>query len=118
MRVFIIILSILIFRQSVTVCMPSVQNVDIIGQEKKLSCKHSCCKKMQESTEKDGENSTQDNDHKCKCGSCKVISLSPVYVLKSNEILPSTLNFSYTGIKPVLTHSYDFHAKISYPPQV
>ncbi len=98
--------------------MPSIQNIVISGKASGVSCKHACCKKMQEPTDKDTKSSSQDTDHKCKCGSGKVLSLSPFIALKTGKSILLSLNFNYSGIKPVLTHSYDFHAKISYPPQV
>lgn len=118
MRVVLIILSILVFRQSVTVCMPSIQNIVVSDKDSGISCKHSCCKKMQSSADKDTDNSSQDSDQKCKCGSCKVISISPLLAPKTSKIIPVLLILNYSGIRPVLTHSYDFHAKISCPPQV
>lgn len=116
MRVFLIILSILIFRQSVTVCMPSMINAST-KVVSKASCTHACCKMTHKKESKDNS-SSQNDDHKCKCSSCKVLSTMPAYSFK-HEIHSCTVTISTRNtVKPVQIHSYDFHDKISYPPQV
>lgn len=119
------ILSCIIFIQSLTVAgiaTPVVSSVDrvqacsisknTITRQPKV---HSCCAKKSGEKEQD-----KDNEKGCCGDDCKCIIHAKVffssYSLVEEKCISATPD-SDNNIFPVFVHSYDFHAKLIYPPQ-
>lgn len=122
MKIVAIILSLIIFSQSLSVCAPafgpSQQNEDVrhCGIEKSESAKpvKSCCVKKggnkQDQKEKKGccgEN--------CQCFTCSKVFFSEAEYLYNLAYTENTIYVEQTMF-PLYVHSYDFHPSISYPP--
>lgn len=123
MRVFAVILSLIIFCQSLSVCGPKIlhpiekDNVCSINYSQKAPIK-SCCTKLHKNQSKD----TKDKKQKGCCGdNCKCITCAKVYL---NHLPYFKLTFLDTtffverNIKPIWYHSFDFHPSLIHPPQV
>ena len=121
MKYFVIILSILIFCNATFSCgsalFCAIQNVEkSIGSLKSKSCQHACCV---EKTSKKSNKESDNDDQKCNCTIAKVLNYVSVhhhqFVMTPVLNLPCTKTASFN---PIIVHSYDYHAKISYPPQI
>lgn len=123
MRVVALILSLIIFFQSLSVCGPKLN----ILKEKEKVCTidykqntpvKSCCSKISKNLGKD----TKDKKQKGCCGDdCKCITCAKVYL---NHLPAFTITYFETSvfvernIKPICYHSFDFHPSLIHPPQV
>lgn len=122
MRILLIILSFLIFRQSATVCPQALQSDRVAtsySEQDDVECSntllgHSCCKKKSNST--DDEN-TNDHHHKCKCmTSIASFVLLNRYSIDLSNIAEISVNPKGLGYQHMF--STDIFQKISNPPQV
>ncbi len=118
MRILALILSIIIFHQSLSVCGPRL-NMHA-NQKAQTECKSdkptkSCCAKNEQKQDdhKDQDGCCGDN---CKCLTCAKVFLNniPTTDIKWSEEIEITNRVIY----PLFTHSYDFHPSIAYPPNV
>lgn len=124
MRIIALILAILIFNQSLSVCGPKFTSIN--GSPISAVCTStldnntptkSCCSSLHK---KDTED-THKKKHKDCCGdNCKCLSCAKVYMhtLKyyTFEEVDNTI-FSSSNNMPILYHSFDFHPSLTYPPR-
>ncbi len=120
-----IILAVLIFSQSLSVCgtsfIPSHQKEVVAECKTDLALqsgeiKHSCCSNKPKS-----ENTKDDSEKGCCGDSCKCFCHAKLFIteysiIRKSEILVKAI--AEKNILPVFVHSYDFHPSVSYPPQV
>lgn len=129
MRLLILILSYLIFNQSIEVCvhepnsdpieeqiasnMSDVESCDNISDNKK----HCCSSVTSDKDSKDhGKKHKHCNSDLCKCISCVKVFLTDarVYIVleEKNTILKGDINQS------ISIHSFDFNLRLIHPPRV
>ncbi|MBP6446047.1 MAG: hypothetical protein KA341_04530 [Saprospiraceae bacterium] len=125
MKIVALILSFIIFHQSLSVCalklLPSQSSKESLG----CSIEHdnnapvkNCCSKLHKKEGKD----QKEKKHKgccgdnCKCLTCAKIFLHTLeyYSIKESE---NTI-YKENNNMPVLFHSFDFHLSLTNPPQV
>ncbi len=125
MKLFSLILSIVVFFQSLSVCGPRFShsvsegkdNTCTIDYSKKSPVK-SCCSKLQQKHDKD----TQDKNQKgccgddCKCLTCAKVFLNTLPYFDFPVVIVELL--VERNIKPIRFHSFDFHPSLIQPPQV
>lgn len=123
MKFLALILSIVIFSQSLSVCGPPVAHrqkmlpvkeckIDLLGLKSNKT--HSCCsKKDKTSHDKEKKDCCGEN---CKCFCCAKVCIDSLYFYKTLESDLSV--FAEQNIPAIKVHSFDFHPSISYPPQV
>lgn len=124
MKYLALILSIIIFHQSLSVCAPDV--VKHLRKNTKVSCsvdnenssfvgqKHSCCKSSKNDTNEDQKDDCCGDN--CKCLSCLKV-FTPDWSAKTIELQSISKAMIQRTILPVLCHSYDFHKAIKNPPK-
>jgi len=128
MRILVVILSILLFAQSFALCSgnfermknlfetAAVCTMNYSATTSSASTKKSCCQsaKMTEDSSKTPAKGCCGDD--CRCFSCvKVFNLT-LHTFRLSEIQEE--KYAQKVMTPVNVHSYDYHASISYPPQV
>jgi hypothetical protein len=123
MRILLIILSFLIFRQSASVCAQALssggQVSSIQSDSDDVECSktlfgHSCCDKKGENKSKD--DNSDNHHHKCKC----LTSMASFVLLNKQALEISYINeitFNPLGIGYQHMFSTDIFQKISNPPQ-
>jgi hypothetical protein len=124
MKIVVVILSLILFSQSLSVCGPSLTSptkescsTETISDDGNASHEkiHSCC------SAKKAKDSKKDKPKKgCCSDGCKCFCHSPVIVinwakLEKREIVESPAQ--ERNNMPILVHSFDFHPSVSYPPQ-
>ncbi|MBK8348937.1 MAG: hypothetical protein IPL08_15505 [Saprospiraceae bacterium] len=120
MKIVALILSLLIFCQSLSVCGPTFyrHQVNSKGSECKIEDAgkstpvKGCCSKK-DNKQKDKKGCCGDN---CQCITCAKVCLNTFLFTKITISEPNT--FTKKVLFPVLVHSYDFHPSISYPPNL
>lgn len=123
MKILTLILSFIIFSQSLSVCGPSISHpqTPLVLKECKIDISglinendHSCCIKKDQSCQEDENKDCCGDD--CKCFCCIKVCLNNFYYYKtaaSDLSVFTEKNNTFIGV-----HSFDFHPSISYPPQV
>jgi hypothetical protein len=117
MRFLIFILSLLIFKQAVTVCPQAYGSIEnsTVSSSSCHKSDHACCH-SNTSNDQDQESDSTDCDHKCKC-----LTVIKAFISRTPDIAV----FVHDNSSFFLEHkfavrsifSYDFHAAISNPPQ-
>lgn len=123
MKILALILSCVLFSQSLSVCKPSfltiiekseIPNCNFQNTSYSQNAKHSCCIKKNKKNDKE-------NHKKGCCGDgCTCCSHSSIFILNipvENGAESFSKPRKEKTIFPLFVHSYDFHATVSYPPQ-
>ena len=121
MKVVTLILSIIIFCQSLSVCGPTFDKSHSTTAVKeckmdidvKSTSKKSCCSKKEQKHDdhKDEDGCCGDN---CQCLTCAKVFLNTFQFSKIKWL--EEIEITKKIIYPVFVHSYDFHPSIAYPP--
>lgn len=128
MKSIVVILSILLFAQSFALCSGTLERMkslfevtpictmDYSASSSCTSTKKSCCQssKMAEDSSKTPTKGCCGDDCRCFC-SVKVFN-STLHTFRLPEVLEE--KYAQKVMMPVNVHSYDYHASITYPPQV
>ncbi len=128
MKPFVIILSFLLFAQSFALCKGTVDRFQNLFAEAStcsmnandtttLSCtKKSCCQPVEKNNASKKDSSKGCCGDDCRCFCCVKVFNSTLHSFKMPEILEEKYN--QKSIAAVNVHSFDYHASISYPPQI
>jgi hypothetical protein len=122
MKVVALILSIIVFSQSLSVCGPTfgqrphkeeAKNCKMDDADQTAAKKVSCCSKK---TERKHDHQEKDDccGDNCKCFTCSKVLLNTTYRVEIEGIHNSIK--TENTIEPVLVKSFDFHPSIAYPP--
>lgn len=123
MKYLALILSFIIFSQSLSVCGPSIahnRKPELISHCKvdfthlKNSKTHSCCNKKDKPTDNKEKKDCCGDD--CKCFCCIKVFITSLDYYKTSEV--DLAPVAENSIPAIKVHSFDFHPSISYPPQV
>jgi len=123
MKVLALILSFIIFSQSLSVCGPSIAHIQkpllvkectVDTSSLKNNKAHSCCSKKDKLSHDDEKKDCCGDN--CKCFCCAKVCINSLYYYKTAELDLSI--FSEKNIPAIKVNSFDFHPSISYPPQV
>jgi hypothetical protein len=123
MKHLALILSFIIFSQSLSVCGPSIAHNpkrEIISDCKvnftdlKNSKTHSCCSKIDKPAQKEEKKDCCGDDCTCFCCVKVFINSLDCYKTSDSDLSP----VAEKNISAIRVHSFDFHPSISYPPQV
>lgn len=122
MKVVALILSFIVFSQSLSVCGPTIghgqhkeetKNCKMDNADQSATKKVSCCSKKAEKNHDHQEKDDCCGDN-CKCFTCAKVLLNPSYRVEI-QALQNVIRTENT-IEPVLVKSFDFHPSIAYPP--